>query len=248
MTTVDASQRVILKGSTVNEMRRSKRQLRRQSKQSVLTPSIVKVKNVAGVDFKRGAVVGLDAPFPSDPTELDFEVNNYFAAVKPVCGTHDYFVAVTTEPLGAKVPDPDPPEPPTPETPYVLAVMHGLVTVDVDITQTEHGFAIIKTDDVDKFESSWAGYPIVWKPTGLGVKKCKVMIGSIADVLIDGTMAADINPGTSGTLNVTGGGTQTVFLRPPHGNQKVSIGKHVIAPRSWPQCEWRIDSADCEDA
>ena len=240
--TVDASQRVILKGSTVN-VRRSKRQLRRQNKQSALTPSIVKVKNAAGVDLKRGAVVGLDAPFPLDPTKPDYEVNNYFAAVKPVCGIHDHFVAVTTEPLGAQSTEPG-----SPEAAYVVAVLQGLVTIDVDITQTEHRYAIINTDDVEKFESSWAGYPIVWKPTGLGVKKCKVLIGSIADVLIDGTMDADINPGTSGTLNVMGGGTQTVFLRPPHGNQKVSAGKHVIARRWWHECEWRIGSADCEDA
>ena len=244
--TVDAKAREILKGSTVNEMRRPKSRLRRKNKQSVLTPSLVKVENIAGVEFKRGAVVGLGTPFPDDPTELEYEVNNYFGGVKPVCGTHDYFVAVTTEPLGAKELDPAPPAPPTPETPYVVAVIQGIVTVDVDVTQAEHRYAIIKTDDVDKFESSWAGYPIVWKPTGTGVKKCKVKIGSIADVLIEGTAAGSIAPDTSGTMNVTGGGTETVFLRPPHGSEQVSSGKKIWARRWWNECEWRIETADCE--
>lgn len=234
MNTVDANRRVILKGSTVNELRRAKQELSSQDKQSMLTPSLVKVKNVAGVDFKRGAVVGLDTPFPSDATAIEYNVNNFFSAVKPVCGIHDYTVAVTDEPLKAKETEPD-----SPETPYVIAITQGTVTVDVDITQEQHDYAIIKTNDVDKFESSWAGYPIVWRPTGTGVKKCKVKIGAIADVWVVGTAVTDINPDASGVIGVLGGGTETVFLRPPHDNKKIAAGKLVIARRWWEKCEWR---------
>lgn len=86
------------------------------------------------------------------------------------------------------------------------ATTTGLVFAKVDVHESGHKFAKLKTGQY-WYESAEEGpYPIVWKPSGLGVRRCVVRLDAVGgggetfkDLLVSAIIAEDFTPSTSGT-------------------------------------------------
>jgi hypothetical protein len=168
--------------------------------------TVVLVKNSSGADQARFAVLGISGPIYTPDDNLDsFKNKRAFIGVVPTVAGFTAKFAVLLEPAvnGA----------------IVRAVVAGVVQVQVDISDANHGFADVKDSTAASLKSVVLGSAqILWKQAGTGLKWALVRLtnplnstlsnpatlGSAAEGLEAATLNTWTRDGTTSGSNYAG--------------------------------------------
>lgn len=157
---------------------------------------VVKVKNASGSDVARFGVLGINTILfgPADNL-IEFQNNAALSCITPTAAHAGKFV-VLLEPAA--------------DGAIALAVVSGIVPVQINVTDAAHGWADVKAADLTQLNSGASGTAqIVYKEVGTGMKWAMVRLGAGAS---SGTRVVNLTQRGGANGNKTSAATYTYDL------------------------------------
>lgn len=152
--------------------------------------TVVLVKNTTGSDVGLLSVLGIGGvqidPNGSDAAKFEFLRRPVLTGVAPAEGTHDTAFVILLEPIA--------------NNEFGRAVIAGCTPAIVNVTDADHGYAVITDADPSTLTSAPTGpCRILWKPAGTGTGKiCLVRIDQ-ADPIGTHETPAEVGDVTEGS-------------------------------------------------
>lgn len=143
---------------------------------------IIKIRNDSGSAQERFYVLKLNGLAITEIDNLEeFQNQPMLLGVTPTATTDN--VAVLIDPANTDE--------------FARAVISGIVPVQVNVTDTTHGFAVPTVSDASKLTSGTTGlFRILYKPSGTGTKWCLVRVGDAQPASIGSSLAIEAFDGT----------------------------------------------------
>jgi len=136
----------------------------REISHQVRSSGIVRVRNDSGSAVGRFGVLGVDAPAITPTSSLSGFQNHLVLSCSTPASAHAGRFVVLLEPI--------------PAGRIGRAMAGGVVQVQIDVTDSGHGFAEVKNSDPAKLASGATGSAVIlWKESGTGTKWAIIRIG-----------------------------------------------------------------------